>query len=53
MIMAGKRLAIYRGHPLLGFIRARAPNVRLVEVQSPAQGMEWVIKGQADGASAH
>jgi two-component system sensor histidine kinase EvgS len=48
--MAGKRLAIYRGHPLLGFIRARAPNVRLVEVQSPAQGMEWVIKGQADGA---
>ena len=48
--MAGKRLAIYRGHPLLGFIRARAPTVRLVEVQSPAQGLEWVIKGQAEGA---
>ncbi|MHC8402010.1 transporter substrate-binding domain-containing protein [Pseudomonas sp. MDT1-17] len=48
--MAGKRLAIYRGHPLFGFIRARAPTVRLVEVQSPEQGMEWVMKGQADGA---
>jgi two-component system sensor histidine kinase EvgS len=46
----GKRLAIYKGHPLYGFIRARAPGVRLVEVQSPAQGMEWVIKGQADAA---
>ncbi|MGX1187326.1 two-component system sensor histidine kinase EvgS [Pseudomonas sp. F-14 TE3623] len=46
--LAGKRLAIYRGHPLFGFIQARAPQVRLVEVQSPAEGMEWVIKGQAD-----
>ncbi|CAH0255295.1 two-component system sensor histidine kinase EvgS [Pseudomonas frederiksbergensis] len=46
--LAGKRLAIYRGHPLFGFIQARAPQVRLVEVQSPAEGMEWVIGGRAD-----
>ncbi|MEB0047019.1 MULTISPECIES: transporter substrate-binding domain-containing protein [unclassified Pseudomonas] len=46
--LAGKRLAIYRGHPLYEFIQARAPTVRLVEVQSPSQGMEWVSKGQAD-----
>ncbi|WPN59845.1 transporter substrate-binding domain-containing protein [Pseudomonas sp. P9_31] len=46
--LAGKRLAIYRGHPLFGFIQAQAPQVRLVEVQSPAEGMEWVIEGQAD-----
>jgi two-component system sensor histidine kinase EvgS len=48
--LAGKRLAIYRGHPLYGFVQARVPGVRLVEVQSPAQGMEWVSKGQADAA---
>ncbi|WP_183678936.1 transporter substrate-binding domain-containing protein [Pseudomonas sp. Tn43] len=46
--LAGKRLAIYRGHPLFGFIQMRAPQVRLIEVQSPAEGMERVIKGQAD-----
>jgi two-component system sensor histidine kinase EvgS len=46
--LAGKRLAIYRGHPLLGFIQARVPQVCLVEVQSPAEGMDRVIKGQAD-----
>lgn len=46
--LAGKRLAIYRGHPLFGFIQARAPQVSLVEVQSPAEGMESVIKGRAD-----
>lgn len=46
--LAGKRLAIYRGHPLFGYIQTRAPQVRLVEAQSPAEGMEWVIKGQAD-----
>ncbi|UVL00332.1 transporter substrate-binding domain-containing protein [Pseudomonas sp. B21-048] len=46
--LAGKRLAIYRDHPLLGFMQEQAPQVRLVEVQSPVEGMEWVIKGQAD-----
>jgi two-component system sensor histidine kinase EvgS len=48
--LEGKRLAIYRGHPLYGFIQGRVPGVRLVEVQSPAQGMEWVLNGQADAA---
>ena len=46
--LAGKRLAIYRGHPLFELMQAQAPQVRLVEVQSPAEGMEWVIKGRAD-----
>jgi two-component system sensor histidine kinase EvgS len=35
---------------LYGFVQARVPGVRLVEVQSPAQGMEWVSKGQVDAA---
>ena len=48
--LAGKRLAIYRTHPLREFIEARAPGVRFVEVQSPVQGLEAVVKGQADAA---
>ncbi|KAA0984749.1 transporter substrate-binding domain-containing protein [Pseudomonas sp. ANT_J12] len=48
--LAGKRLAIYHSHPLREYIRARAPDIRLVEVQGPAQGLESVIKGQADAA---
>ncbi|WP_420893383.1 transporter substrate-binding domain-containing protein [Pseudomonas prosekii] len=48
--LAGKRVAIYRGHPLSGFIRNHVPGVRLVDAQSPAQGMESVLKGQADVA---
>ncbi|WP_375538957.1 transporter substrate-binding domain-containing protein [Pseudomonas frederiksbergensis] len=48
--LAGKRLAINPTHPLQAFILARAPGVRWVDVQSPAQGLESVIKGQADAA---
>lgn len=48
--LAGKRLAIYHSHPMRGFIQARAPQVRMVEVQSLGQGLEWVMKGQADAA---
>ncbi|WP_338801319.1 transporter substrate-binding domain-containing protein [Pseudomonas sp. RSB 5.4] len=46
--LPGKRLAIYRGHPLRGYILQRVPGVRLVEVSSPAEGMELIAKGQAD-----
>ncbi|RON07337.1 hybrid sensor histidine kinase/response regulator [Pseudomonas brassicacearum] len=48
--MTGKRLAIYSGHALREAILARVPGVRFVDVQTPAQGMELVIKGQADAA---
>ncbi|WP_426237876.1 ATP-binding protein [Pseudomonas sp. TWP3-2] len=46
--MAGKRLAIYRGHPLRDYLLEHAPLIKLVEVQSPAAGMEAISKGQAD-----
>lgn len=46
--LAGKRLAIYRGHPLRGYLLEHAPQVKLVEVPSPAAGMDMIGKGQAD-----
>jgi two-component system sensor histidine kinase EvgS len=48
--LAGKRLAIYHSHPMREFIQTRAPNVRIVDVDSLGQGLEWVMKGQADAA---
>ena len=48
--LAGKRLAIYHDHPMRAFILARAPQVRMLDVQGPAQGLEMVMKGQADAA---
>ncbi|WP_018925358.1 transporter substrate-binding domain-containing protein [Pseudomonas umsongensis] len=48
--LAGKRLAIYHSHPMRAFILARAPQVRMLDVQSPAQGLEMVMKGEADAA---
>ncbi|MHC8382746.1 transporter substrate-binding domain-containing protein [Pseudomonas sp. LB3P14] len=48
--LAGKRLAIYHSHPLREMIRAKVPDVRFVDVQSPVQGLELVTKGQADAA---
>ncbi|WP_311886369.1 MULTISPECIES: transporter substrate-binding domain-containing protein [unclassified Pseudomonas] len=46
--LAGKRLAIYRGHPLRGYLLGRVPRLRLVEVKSPAEGMALIAKGQVD-----
>lgn len=46
--MAGKRLAIYRGHPLRDYLRERVPQLGMVEVQSPAAGMEAIVSGRAD-----
>lgn len=48
--LAGKSLAIYHSHPMRAFILARAPTVRMLDVQDPAQGLEMVVKGQADAA---
>jgi two-component system sensor histidine kinase EvgS len=46
--LAGKRLAIYRGHPLRSYLLGRVPRVRLVDVKSPAEGMAMITKGQVD-----
>jgi two-component system sensor histidine kinase EvgS len=48
--LSGKRLAIYRSHPVRAFILARVPGVRMVDVDNPAQGLELVMSGQADAA---
>lgn len=48
--LSGKRLAIYHSHPLRDFIQSRVPGVRMVDVQSPAEGLELVNTGQADAA---
>lgn len=46
--LVGKRVAIYRGHPLRNYLLERVPRIRLVDVRSPAEGMEWIAKGQVD-----
>ncbi|MCF5703567.1 transporter substrate-binding domain-containing protein [Pseudomonas syringae] len=46
--LSGKRLAIYRGHPLRSYLLGRVPRVRLVDVKSPAEGMTMIAKGQVD-----
>ncbi|MET0848101.1 MAG: transporter substrate-binding domain-containing protein [Pseudomonas sp.] len=48
--LAGKRLAIYPRHPMRAFIQAQVPDVLMVDVQNPAEGLELVAKGQADAA---
>jgi two-component system sensor histidine kinase EvgS len=46
--LAGKRLAIYRGHPLRSYLLGRVPQIHLVDVKSPAEGMALIAKGQVD-----
>ncbi|NNA54646.1 ATP-binding protein [Pseudomonas koreensis] len=46
--LAGKRVAIYRGHPLRDFLLERVPLIRLVDTQGPADGMALIANGQAD-----
>ncbi|VVO37558.1 ATP-binding protein [Pseudomonas fluorescens] len=48
--MAGKSLALVRGNGLREFILATVPGIRLIDVQSQAQAMEQVAKGEADAA---
>ncbi|MFJ4197214.1 ATP-binding protein [Pseudomonas sp. NPDC089534] len=46
--LAGKRVALYRGHPLHDYLIEHVPQIRLVEVGSPASGMAAIAGGQAD-----
>ena len=46
--MAGKRLALYRGNGLRDYLLQQVPHIQLLEVPSPADGTERVLKGQAD-----
>lgn len=46
--LMNKRLAIYRGHPLRGYLQERVWALRFVEAKSPAEGMALIAKGQAD-----
>ena len=46
--LVGKRLAIYRGHPLRGYLQERVAALRFVEVKSPAEGIALIAKGQVD-----
>ncbi|MDR6926554.1 transporter substrate-binding domain-containing protein [Pseudomonas sp. BE134] len=48
--LASKRLAIHHSHPIRTLIQARVPGVRMVDVESPAQGLELVMKTEADAA---
>lgn len=48
--LAGKRLAIYPRHPMRAFIQEQAPDVQMVDVQNPAQGLELVAQEQAEAA---
>ncbi|MHB2247193.1 ATP-binding protein [Pseudomonas fitomaticsae] len=46
--MAGKRLALYRGNLLRDYLLEHVPLIRLVELPSPADGMQVLLDGQAD-----
>ena len=46
--LVGKRLAIYRGHPLRDYLQARVPRIRFIDATSPAEGMAMIVKGQVD-----
>jgi two-component system, NarL family, sensor histidine kinase EvgS len=46
--LAGKRVALWRNHALMGMLRERMPSVRIVET-SPINGQfDAVVNGQAD-----
>jgi two-component system sensor histidine kinase EvgS len=46
--MAGKRLALYRGNPLRAYLLEHVPQIRLVELPSPAAGTQALLDGQAE-----
>ncbi|MFW9080039.1 transporter substrate-binding domain-containing protein [Pseudomonas sp. P2757] len=46
--MAGKRLALYRNNPLRDYLLDLVPDIRLIELPSPAQGTQALLEGQAD-----
>jgi len=46
---AGERIAVVRGTVRVPVVRARCPECRIVEAGSPQEGMEMVLRRQADG----
>jgi len=48
--MAGHRVALTRGSPLLPYLQRQFPDVILVETDSPAQALDILAKEQVDGA---
>jgi len=48
--LAGKRVAVVSRNPQRELIRSQAPNVRFIEVDSPAQAMALVASGGAEAA---
>ena len=48
--LAGKRVAVVSRNPQRDLIRSHAPNVRFIEVDSPAQAMALVASGGAEAA---
>ncbi|MEO3727112.1 transporter substrate-binding domain-containing protein [Pseudomonas syringae] len=46
--MAGKRLALYRGNPLHDYLLENVPQIRLIELPSPADGTRALLDGEAD-----
>ncbi|UQS14135.1 transporter substrate-binding domain-containing protein [Pseudomonas sp. HS6] len=46
--MTGKRLALYRGNPLHDYLLEHVPQIRLIELPSPAAGTLALLDGRAD-----
>ncbi|AXJ04255.1 hybrid sensor histidine kinase/response regulator [Pseudomonas fluorescens] len=46
--MTGKRLALYRGNPLRDYLLENVPQIRLIELPSPADGTQALLDGKAD-----
>ncbi|WP_129973122.1 MULTISPECIES: transporter substrate-binding domain-containing protein [unclassified Pseudomonas] len=46
--MAGKRLALYRRSPLHDYLLENVPQIRLIELPSPADGTQALLDGKAD-----
>ncbi|WP_375056781.1 transporter substrate-binding domain-containing protein [Zobellella sp. DQSA1] len=49
--LAGKKLAIPTGHTLLPYLRARYPQIQLLETDNSLASMDLVKKGQADATA--
>ncbi|WP_095107511.1 transporter substrate-binding domain-containing protein [Pseudomonas sp. Irchel 3E20] len=48
--LAGKRLAITQGNPLMEYLRTEYPEVRLVETDDTFRAAELLAQGQVEGA---
>ncbi|WP_392890659.1 transporter substrate-binding domain-containing protein [Pseudomonas migulae] len=48
--MAGKRLTIARGNPLVDYLRREFPRIRLIETPDTFSAVELLAEGEAEGA---